>query len=595
MSVIVQKFGGTSVADANKILQAAARAVEARRAGHSVVMVVSARGKKTDELVSLAAEITDAPPPREMDMLLSTGEQESVALMAMAIQKLGERAVSLTGGQIGVTTDSTFTKARIQEIATGRLREILADGVIAVACGFQGVDLQRNITTLGRGGSDTTATALAAVLQADECQIYTDVEGVFTTDPRLVSDARRVPHISYDEMLELASLGAGVMHSRSIEFAKKYRVPLRVRPSYGTGEGTLIAPHGDTTPPLVTGVALARYETRVSLTDLPDRPGVMSLIFTKMSERKIPLDMVVQDVSTGGKAEVTFTVPQDDLAEALTAAGDAVRELGAGKVHQGTDLAKVSVVGSGMRTHTGVAAQMFKILADAGINIGMVTTSEIKISVLVNRSECEHTVRVVHQGFELHRPAASAPPMGFGNVDKHGHQLTSRDDIERDVVARLTSMEDIVVSEIDLDSDQARVTLNGLPDQPGVCAEVFTAVAEGAIMVDMIVQNVAHNGAASLSLTIPRDDLEQCLLLLREVIESWPGAELSYDADIAKLSVMGIGLRSHTGVGERMFRALSAADINVQMINTSEILMSAVVAAKHGTRAHQCLIETFDL
>ena len=595
VALIVQKFGGTSVADARKILAAAGRAVATKRAGNQVVVVVSARGLKTDELIDLAAEVTDSPPPREMDMLLSTGEQESVALLAMAIQKLGEPAISLTGYQIGIVTDSTFTKARIQSISTERMRKALDEGKIVIAAGFQGIDRDFNITTLGRGGSDTTATALAAVLQADECEIYTDVEGVFTTDPRKVKSARKIDRISYDDILELASLGAGVMHSRSIEFAKKYRVPLRVRPSYSDGVGTLIAPESEEHTTVITGVALVRDAARVSLQNIPDRPGTMSLIFSKMAARKIPIDMVVQDVATAGLADVSFTVPQEDLAETLTAAQAAIDELGAGTVQHGTNVSKVSVVGGGMRTHTGVAGQMFQSLADAGVSIGMITTSEIKISVLVDRNQADAAVLAVHDGFKLNEAGSKKPSVGFtprtqGNGSKSGR---SRDEIERDVVARLQAMEDIVVSEVQLDPDQARVTIRNLPDVPGVAAHVFTAVAEGQIMVDMIVQDVGQGGLANLSFTVPRSDLDQCLLLLREVTEPWAGAELSFEKQIAKLSVMGIGLRSHTGVGEKMFRALADAGVNVQLINTSEIRMSAIVAPSDGQRAYDSLIRMF--
>ncbi len=595
VSLIVQKFGGTSVADAGKIQAAAQKAVAAKRAGHQVVMVVSARGKKTDELIGLAAEITDTPTPREMDMLLSTGEQESGALMAMAVGTLGETAISLTGTQIGIVTDSSHGKARIQTISTERMRAELDAGHIVIAAGFQGRDRAFNITTLGRGGSDSTAAALAAVLGADECEIYTDVEGVFTTDPRIVSEARKIDRISYDEMLELASLGAGVMHARSIEFAKKYRVPLRVRPSYSDGVGTLIAPETEQDLPIVTGVALVRNEARVSLCELPDRPGVMNLIFSQMADRKIPIDMVVQDVSSGGLAEVSFTVPQDDLAEALTAAEEAVQKIGAGRVMRGTNLSKVSAVGSGMRTHTGVAAQMFASLAKAGISIGMITTSEIKISVLVDRDCCDEAVRIVHEGFELHRETSGSPSVGWKNEPRKTSNGTSHDELEQEVVARLSSMEDIVVSEVQLDADQSRVTIANLPDVPGVATEVFTAAAEGGMMVDMIIQNVGHEGNAHLSFTVPLADLDQCLLLTREVVLQWPDAEISFDRKIAKLSAMGIGLRSHTGVGEKMFRALSEANINVQMINTSEIRMSAVVAADQGEAALSALLKTFDL
>jgi aspartate kinase len=593
VALIVQKFGGTSVADAAKIRAAAARAVATKRAGNLVVMVVSARGHKTDELIELANEVSGTPSPREMDMLLATGEQESVALVAMAIQDLGEPAVSLTGSQIGIITDCTHTKARIQKIDTKRIRRELDAGRIVVAAGFQGIDGDFNITTLGRGGSDTTATALAAVLQADECEIYTDVEGVFTTDPRLLKSARKIDRVSYDEMLELASLGAGVMHSRSIEFAKKYRVPLRVRPAYSQSVGSLIAPPNGADVPIVTGLALLRNESRVSLCDIPDRPGVMSLIFTKMGRLKIPIDMVVQDVGQAGRAEVSFTVPQDDLADTLTAAQQAVDELGAGRVQHGTNVSKLSVVGLGMRSHTGVAAQMFRSLADAGVNIGMITTSEIKISTLVSRDQCDMAAEAVHAGFGLHEAHASAPTVGVSHLPRPEGDGHANADLEREVVAQLASMEDIVVSDVCLDTAQARVTVRQVRDIPGIAAEIFAAVAEGGVMVDMIVQNVSHSGRASLSFTVPRPDLERCLLLVREVMEPWPGAELSFDPDMAKLSVVGIGLRTHTGVGEKMFRALADSEINVQLINTSEIRICAVVAGTSGPAALACLNREF--
>ena len=595
MSIIVQKFGGTSVATAEKILAAAQRAVDAKRKGHQVVMVISARGQKTDELVDLANEISDNPPAREMDMLLATGEQEAVALVAMAIQELGEPAVSLTGAQIGVLTDNTFTKARIKKISTERMRKALDSGKIVVAAGFQGIDEDFNITTLGRGGSDTTATALAAVLQAEECEIYTDVEGIFTTDPRIVKNARKLSRISYDEMLELTSLGGGKMHSRSIEFAKKYRVRLRVRPGFNDTLGTLICPEADDDGPIATGLALVKDEVRVSLCDIPDRPGVMSLIFAKMALRKIPIDMVVQDVASGGLAQVSFTVPQNDLAETLTAAEEAVAELGAGMVLHGTNVAKVSSVGTGMRHHTGVAATMFQALAAKGISIGMITTGDIKISCLVDRSRCQEALVAVHDGFKLHEESAVAPPVGWEAKPDSTLSHHSRDELERDVVSRLSHMEDIVVSEVLLDTDQSRVTVRNLPDAPGVAATIFTAVAEGGVMVDMIVQNISQRGHANLSFTVLRKDLDQCLLLVRETVEPWRDAALSFEREIAKLSVMGIGLRSHTGVGEKMFSALAANNVNIQMVSTSEIRISAVVSPNDGQRALDALLKTFDL
>lgn len=593
MSIIVQKFGGTSVANAGKIRSAAKKAIAAQEAGNQVVVVVSARGKKTDELVELAADITENPSPREMDVLLSTGEQETIALLSMAIHAEGEKAVSLTGPQIGILTDGASTKARIQKIVTTRLHELLDEGNIVIAAGFQGHDQYGNITTLGRGGSDTTATALAAVLNASMCEIYTDVEGVFTSDPRIVSDARKVNQISYDEMLELASLGAGVMHSRSIEFAKKYRVPLRVRPSFNEGEGTLITQQPADSKNVITGVALVKDELRVSIRDVPDRPGVMSLIFSKMAARKIPLDLVVQDIAEEGTAEITFTVPRQDFAEALTAATEAIEELGQGIVTHGTELSKVSIVGCGMQTHTGVAAQMFKTLAENGTNVLMISTGDIKISVLIHSEHAVSTVQSIHDSFHLGELNASSPEIGFPQEPQTSQANDTSSSREQEVVLGLANIEDIVVSDVIVDTSEARVTIQNLPDEPGIAATLFEAVAQGGIMVDMIVQNVSQQGVTNISFTIPKADLEQSLLLIRTIVEPWSEVTVAYDSDIAKISVAGIGLRSHTGVGERMFTALAASAINIQMVGTSEMRMTAVIGGSQAEPARKVLSETF--
>src|SRR3954468_21432723 len=396
--LLVQKFGGTSVADSDKILAAARRAIQAHQRGQRVLVVVSARGHTTDELIALAREIHERPPSREMDMLLSTGEQVSVALMAMAIQALGVPAISFTGAQIGIVTDSFHTKARIRNISTERMVQALDEGKIVIVAGFQGVDEHYNITTLGRGGSDTTAVALAAVLGADACEIYTDVDGVYTTDPRIVPEARKIDRISYDEMLELASLGAGVMHSRSIEFAKKYGVPIHVRSSFSDASGTWIVGEGDARRlgVAVTGAALAKDEARITVIGVPDRPGVVHTLFQNIARANIVVDMIVQNVATDGATEVSFTVAKGDLAETLRAAEAAAREIGAKGVTHDAEVAKVSVVGLGMRTHTGVATAMFEALADAGVNIEMITTSEIKISVLVQRTSAVAALKAVH-------------------------------------------------------------------------------------------------------------------------------------------------------------------------------------------------------
>lgn len=595
MSVVVQKFGGTSVASADKIRRAATRAVETMRAGHQVVVVVSARGKKTDELVGLAAEMTNKPSPREMDVLLSTGEQETIALMSMAIHELGEKAISMTGGQIGMMTDESHTKARVKEIRTERLNSLLSSGHIVVAAGFQGIDQQNDITTLGRGGSDSTATALAAVLDAELCEIYTDVEGVFTSDPRFVKSAQKMESVSYDEMLELASLGAGVMHSRSIEFAKKYQVPLRVRPSFKDGEGSLITGMRHTQLRPVAGVAFIRDEVRVTMSDLPDRPGVMSTIFEMMARHKVAIDLVVQDVSEEGLAEVSFTVPQSEFAEAMTAAQAAIELLKQGNIRQGTNLAKVSIVGAGMPQHTGVAAKMFQSLADHQINVEMITTSEIKVSVLIDRDKCDEAATLIHDSFGLNVPSSAATTASSQPSDQHAETLAQREAREKDAVLGLASMEDIVVSEVVADDSQSRITLSHIPDQAGIAAQIFQQVAEAGISVDLIVQNVSQKGITNISFTIPTAETQKCLDLLSTLTPQWEGVRISHTDRIGKLSVAGIGLRSHTGVGEKLFNTLAEGNINVQMIGTSEVRMTIVIGADQLQDAQKRLCECFDL
>ncbi|NNJ25150.1 aspartate kinase [Alienimonas chondri] len=594
--IIVQKFGGTSVGDTSRIRRAAARAVAAQKAGMQVVMVVSARGKKTDELVRLAGEFDIDPPARELDMLLATGEQESVALMAMAIREAGAEAVSLTGGQIGISTDDTYGKARIRAIKTDRLKEHLDAGRIVVAAGFQGVSESGDITTLGRGGSDLTAAALAAVLGAERCEIYTDVPGVFTVDPRIEPSARKLDCIGYDEMLELASLGAGVMHSRSIEFAGKYGVPVVVRSSLTDEPGTLIARAGSVPSRPVTGLALVRDAARVTLAGLPDRPGVMAEIFRRMADRAIPLDMVVQDLSVAGIAEVSFTVPQEDLAGALAAAKVAVDELDGAEVTVGTDLAKISAVGAGMPDRPGVAAKMFRTLAGIDCNVVLVTTSEIKVSCLIARDRADEAIRAVHAAFALDREESA----GAG---RDGNEpLSPAEQRVRTVVEGLQGMEDIVVADVSLDTDQARLSVRPVPDRPGVLADLFEAVAGGpdddpstGATVDMIVQNVSHAGHAAISFTVPASEAELAAQLAGAPAATWGEGEVQTDPHVAKLSVSGVGLRSHTGVGLKLFAALAEAQVNVQLIGTSEMRVSVVVAANEGERAVEAVREAFGI
>src|SRR3990172_7105602 len=402
MGLIVQKFGGTSVATAERINAAAKRVTDAYKAGNKVIVVVSARGQTTDELIDLAYEITDNPSSREMDMLMSTGEQISVALMAMAIHALGFPAVSFTGGQVGIVTDSYHTKARIRNINTTRIQKELDKGTIVIVAGFQGVDVNENITTLGRGGSDTTAVALAAIMKADRCDIFTDVDGIYTADPRKVPLARKLDKVSYDEILELASLGAQVMHSRSIEFAKKYNVPLYVRSSFNNSEGTLICKEvKEMENIVVSGVAVSKDDAKITIRGVPDVPGQAAKIFHDIAKKNINVDMIIQNASIEGRADVTFTVPRSDLRMALETAEKIKKELSAKEVLHDSKIAKLSVVGIGMRSHCGVAEKMFSVLAEEKINIQMISTSEIKISCVIDDAHADRALRAVHTAFGL--------------------------------------------------------------------------------------------------------------------------------------------------------------------------------------------------
>ncbi|MEQ8786257.1 MAG: aspartate kinase [Pirellulaceae bacterium] len=594
MSIIVQKFGGTSVADPQKILAAARKAIRAQQEGHQVVMVVSAMGKTTDQLVDLAAQINERPPAREMDMLLSTGEQVSVALVAMAIDSLGRRAVSLTGAQIGVRTDSSHTKARIKSISTERMQNLLDAGNIVIAAGFQGIDEDFNITTLGRGGSDTTAVALAAVLKAAACEIYTDVDGVYTTDPRVAPEARKVVRISYDEMLELASLGAGVMHSRSIEFAKKYGVAIHVRSSLSDVPGTMIVDEPELPGQAVSGAALTRNEARVTVVGVPDRPGAIFEIFSRIADRKITVDMIVQNIGAEGKADISFTVPRDELAATLEAVREASAVVGAVSINQDDNVAKVSVVGLGMARQTGVAEKMFRALADAGINIHMITTSEIKISALVERDDAQRALRAVHQAFGLEKAPETPASVTAGAKQEVASKTRVAD--AADVVDRLRGldMEELFIDDVVLDETQARVTISGVPDTPGVAAKVFEEVAAAGIFVDMIVQNYdGKEGIAALSFTVPRDKLDESLQVARRLAADFQCQGVDSNPSVAKLSVSGVGLRSHTGVAIRMFRSLAEAGVNIDMVNTSEVRVNVVVAGEQGALALKRLQAAF--
>jgi aspartate kinase len=401
---VVMKFGGTSVADAERIKRAARRIVAAREQGRRVVAVLSARGKTTDELISMAEEVSTAPDPREMDMLLSTGERISCALCAMAINDLGHRAISLTGSQAGIVTDTSHTKARILDVRGDRIRAALDDDLIVLVAGFQGVSTARDVTTLGRGGSDTTAVALAAAMEAEVCEIYTDVAGVFSADPRIVPDARKLPVVSFEEMLEMSASGAGVLQLRSVEYARNHGVRIHCRSSFTEAPGTFVVGEEETMErPLITAVTHSRDEARITLVDVPDHPGVAGRIFTALADTNVNVDMIIQDEpeEDGTQAHMSFTVPRADLRVARAALDPVLGEFGIGAISEDPEMGKVSVVGAGMKSHPGVAARVFATLGDQGINIQMISTSPIKISCVVKATDLDRAVRALHEAFEL--------------------------------------------------------------------------------------------------------------------------------------------------------------------------------------------------
>ena len=408
MALIVQKYGGTSVGSPERIKNVARRIARWKARGHQLVVVVSAMAGETNRLIALAKELQANPDPRELDVMVSTGEQVTIALLSMALMDMGLKARSYTGSQVKILTDSAYTKARIVSIDDAPMRRDLADGCVVVVAGFQGVDANGNITTLGRGGSDTTGVALAAALRADECQIYTDVDGVYTTDPRIVPEARRLKSITFEEMLEMASLGSKVLQIRAVEFAGKYRIKLRVLSSFeDEGEGTLITFEEDQKmeQASISGIAFNRDEAKITILGVPDRPGIAYQILGPVGDANIDVDMIVQNVSHDGMTDFSFTVHRNDFQKTLKILEPVVKHIKARGVESGDKIAKVSVVGVGMRSHAGIASAAFRTLAEEGINIEMISTSEIKISIVINEKQMELAVRALHKAFGLEHPA----------------------------------------------------------------------------------------------------------------------------------------------------------------------------------------------
>ncbi|WP_193199892.1 aspartate kinase [Nostoc sp. MG11] len=600
MALIVQKYGGTSVGSVERIQAVAQRVYKTVKAGNSLVVVVSAMGKTTDGLVKLANEISTSPSRREMDMLLSTGEQVTIALVSMALQELGQPAISMTGAQVGIVTEAEHTRARILHIETDRLSRHLNEGKVVVVAGFQGISSngELEITTLGRGGSDTSAVAVAAAIQANFCEIYTDVPGILTTDPRLVPEAQLIDEITCNEMLELASLGAKVLHPRAVEIARNYGVPLVVRSSWTDDPGTWVTslkPQGRSLVNLeiarpVDNVEFDTDQAKVSLLRVPDKPGVAARLFGEISRQKVDVDLIIQSIHEGNSNDIAFTVTTPILkrAEAVAAAiAPALRSQSNPKSEEAEvmvehNIAKVSIAGAGMIGRPGVAAKMFATLAEAGVNIQMISTSEVKVSCVVHAAACDRAVTALRTAFEI----------DAGVSPRTDSPLPLRPS------APLPSLPP--VRGVALDMNQARIAIRQLPDRPGMAAKLFGLLARHNISVDMIIQSqrcrvIDGIPRRDIAFTVARMDGENAKTMLTQVATELGWGEVVLDSAIAKVSIVGAGMVGQPGVAAKMFEALAQNRINIQMIATSEIKISCVVAQEEGVKALQAIHAAFGL
>ncbi|WP_072622603.1 aspartate kinase [Spirulina major] len=593
MALIVQKYGGTSVGTVERIQAVAQRIQRTVNAGHQVVVVVSAMGKTTDTLLGLANDITPNPSRRELDMLLSTGEQVTIALLSMALQALGQEAISLTGAQVGIVTESDHSRARILEIKTDRLRRHLNEGKVIVVAGFQGItrstDLE--ITTLGRGGSDTSAVALAASLQASQCEIYTDVPGILTTDPRLVPTARLMPEITSDEMLELASLGAKVLHPRAVEIARNYGIPLVVLSSWTDEPGTrVVSPlpqarslHNLEITKAVDAVEFDTDQAKVALLRVPDRPGIAAKLFGEIARQNVDVDLIIQSIHEGNTNDIAFTVVQGLLTPA-EAVADAIAPVlrdhhpsDAAEVLVQRDIAKISIVGAGMIGRPGIAATMFKTLADAGVNIDMISTSEVKVSCVIGAQDCDRAIAALCDSFEI-----------------------STSTLQQSLTHPASVADLPPVRGVALDRSQAQLAIRHIPDHPGMAAHIFSLLAAESISVDMIIQSqrcriINNTPTRDIACTVAAADVERARAVLMPMVSTWDAGEVAIDTDVAKVSIVGAGMQGHPGIAAKMFAALAAQQFNIKMIATSEIKISCVVAAAEGVAALNAIHEVFEL
>ncbi|MFN6539087.1 MAG: aspartate kinase [Nostoc sp. EkiNYC01] len=618
MALIVQKYGGTSVGSVERIQAVAVRVCKTVKAGNSVVVVVSAMGKTTDGLVKLANEISPNPSRREMDMLLSTGEQVTIALLSMALQELGQPAISMTGAQVGIVTEAEHSRARILHIETTRLTRHIKAGKVVVVAGFQGISSagEMEITTLGRGGSDTSAVAIAAALQANFCEIYTDVPGILTTDPRLVPEAQLMDAITCNEMLELASLGAKVLHPRAVEIARNYGVPLVVRSSWTDQPGTWVTSAKRQGRSLINleiarpvdNVEFDTDQAKVALLRVPDKPGVAARLFSEIARQKVDVDLIIQSIHEGNSNDIAFTVTTPILkrAEAVAAAiAPSLRNPSNPKSDEAEvmverNIAKVSIAGAGMIGRPGVAAKMFATLAEAGVNIQMISTSEVKVSCVVDAGECDRAVTALRNAFEIEAGEAKTDE---GDEEARGDEGVGRDKLillSPSSPSSPSSPHHPPVRGVALDLNQARLAIRQLPDRPGMAAKLFGLLAQHNISVDMIIQSqrcrvIDGVPRRDIAFTVSRIDGENAKELLTQVAAELGWGEVVLDSAIAKVSIVGTGMLGQPGVAAKMFEALAQQQINIQMIATSEIKISCVVAQDRGVKALQAIHNAFGL
>ena len=594
MTLVVQKFGGTSVGTVERIQKVARRVYQRAQEGNQVVVVVSAMGKTTDELVSLAHSISSHPSRREMDMLLSTGEQVSIALLSMALQELGQPALSLTGAQVGIVTETSHSRARILEIKPDRIQRHLEKGEVVVVAGFQGITSREDleITTLGRGGSDTSAVALAAALKADYCEIYTDVPGILTTDPRLVPEAALMSAITCDEMLELASLGAKVLHPRAVEIARNYGVTLVVRSSWSDEPGTKVTPPvaqprslvGLEIGKVVDSVQLDTSQGQVALLRVPDSPGIAARLFGEIASQNVDVDLIIQSIHEGNTNDIAFTVQRQVINTAEAVASAIAPSLRSSPTSDEAEvmtkpkIATVAITGAGMIGRPGIAAKMFTTLAQAGVNIRMISTSEVKIGCVIEEEMRDRAVSALCEAFSL----TSSPVSPHYQTQNH---LLPKPPAVRGVA---------------LDMNQAQIAIRHVPDYPGRAAKIFGRLAEENISVDMIIQSqrsplLEQIPSRDIAFTVAKTDAETTEQILKNLLPEIGAEEIVLERDIAKVSLVGAGMVGNPGVAAKMFSALAQEEINIQMITTSEIKISCVVSKSQGERALKVIHRVFDL